>query len=366
MKALVIGGTGPVGPYVVEGLFKRGYQVAILHRGTHEIEFPVPVEHLHGDPHFLETLEETLGAHTFDLVISMYGRLRYTAQVMKERTPRFIAVVGLPYKALIEGEDGSGGVPVPIPENAPLFTDKERHKFTYLMVVSEQVVMDLHNRGYYDATLLRFPFVYGPRQVAPLEWSIIRRILDGRKQIIIPDGGLKLMTRGYAENMAHAVLLAVDRPEESAGQIYNTGDDTLLSIRNWVSIVVSVFDYEWELVSMPFELARPSRPYCGRVHHQVTDTTKIKTELGYQDIVPVEEGIRRTVKWYLDNRPQPGGEMEQKLGDPFNYAIEDQIIQEYKEAAANIRESASVGYRWRHPYDHPRTPERTELKTIHK
>ena len=49
MKALVIGGTGPTGPFIVNGLLARGYQVTIYHRGTHEIDFSGPVEHLHGD-----------------------------------------------------------------------------------------------------------------------------------------------------------------------------------------------------------------------------------------------------------------------------------------------------------------------------
>ena len=60
MKALIIGGTGPTGPYIVEGLLQRGYQVTILHRGTHEVDMPPEVEHIHGDPHFVETLEEAL------------------------------------------------------------------------------------------------------------------------------------------------------------------------------------------------------------------------------------------------------------------------------------------------------------------
>ena len=65
MQALVIGGTGPTGPFVVEGLLQRGYQVAILHRGIHEVEFSQPIEHLHADPHFVETLEQALGAHGY-------------------------------------------------------------------------------------------------------------------------------------------------------------------------------------------------------------------------------------------------------------------------------------------------------------
>ena len=37
MKALVVGGTGPTGPLVVAGLIERGYDVAILHTGKHEV-----------------------------------------------------------------------------------------------------------------------------------------------------------------------------------------------------------------------------------------------------------------------------------------------------------------------------------------
>ena len=38
--ALVVGGTGPTGPFIVNGLRERGYRVTIFHRGTHEIRKP--------------------------------------------------------------------------------------------------------------------------------------------------------------------------------------------------------------------------------------------------------------------------------------------------------------------------------------
>ena len=44
--ALVVGGTGSSGPFLVNGLQERGYAVTIFHRGTHEIpEIPANVEH---------------------------------------------------------------------------------------------------------------------------------------------------------------------------------------------------------------------------------------------------------------------------------------------------------------------------------
>lgn len=44
MKALVIGGTGPTGPYIVKGLIERGYRVSIFHSGAHETDLPDEVE----------------------------------------------------------------------------------------------------------------------------------------------------------------------------------------------------------------------------------------------------------------------------------------------------------------------------------
>lgn len=356
MKVLIIGGTGPTGPYIVDGLLQRGCEVAVLHRGTHEVDFSGPVEHIHGDPHFVETLQQSLGPRTFDLVVATYGRLRHVVEVMKGRTSRLIAVGGLPYRALVEGEKDPDGVPVPVPETAPLYTDEAGNRFSYLMMLSERALMKAHEQGHYLATLFRFPLVFGPRQLAPPEWSLIRRILDGRKQLIIPDGGWRLERRGYAENMAHAVLLAVDNPSNSAGQVYNVADETILSIRDWAAHIARTMDHEWELLSMPFAIARPSRPYAGRAHHRVLDISKVQEHLGYRDVVTCPEAIRRTVDWYLAHRPDPGGEVEKQLGDPFDYATEDRLIAEYRKATDHLREIGEVKFKWRHAYDHPTRP----------
>ena len=97
MRVLLIGGTGPTGPSVVEGLLTRGYDVSIFHRGIHEVSLPKDVEHIHGDPHFLETINQALGTRTFDLAVVMYGRVRFIAEAMRGRVPRMISVGGGAY-----------------------------------------------------------------------------------------------------------------------------------------------------------------------------------------------------------------------------------------------------------------------------
>ena len=354
MKALIVGGTGPTGPLVVEGLIRRGYEVAILHTGKHEADLPEAVEHIHGDPHFLGPLKEALGSRTFDLVVGMYGRLRHLAHVVKGRTARLIAAGGMPYAAFVYGEMEGVSVPVLIREDAPLFRDEKRNKFTSLMTLSEEVMMGAHHEGSYSATLLRFPMIYGPRQVAPKEWCIVRRILDGRKHLILPDGGLKLERRGYADNVAASVLLAVDKPSESAGQIYNVGDEGVWSLKEWVDAIARIMGHRWELVSMPFAAARPARPYGGRNFHWVPDIEKIRTQLGYKDEAPAEVGLKRTVGWYLQHRPDAGGEIETTLQDPFDYEAEDRLISEYRTRLEGIRGLYDSGFRFRHGYAHPK------------
>ena len=56
MKALVVGGTGPTGPLITQGLLDRGYEVSIYHRGYHEAEeMPKVHHHIHGDPFSKQT-----------------------------------------------------------------------------------------------------------------------------------------------------------------------------------------------------------------------------------------------------------------------------------------------------------------------
>ena len=104
-RALVVGGTGPTGPYVVNGLRQRGYTTTILHTGKHEIdEIPADVEHLHTSPHDPAAFQSTIGDRTYDVTIVMYGRLRAIAEIMQGRTGQFISVGGVLYSYRIPRE----------------------------------------------------------------------------------------------------------------------------------------------------------------------------------------------------------------------------------------------------------------------
>jgi nucleoside-diphosphate-sugar epimerase len=216
-----------------------------------------------------------------------------------------------------------------------------------------------------ELTHIRYPYLYGPRQLAPREWSIIRRIRDGRRTIPVLDGGLSLESRAYAVNAAHAVLLAVDNPEVARGKVYHVADDETPTDAERALAIAAAMAAEVDLVSYPREIGRPADFwFAGRAlqaleaphpptDHILLDTSKIRAELGYHDQVGFQEAIARTVDWYLANPLQPGADPESRLGDPFDYPAEDAYLRaraDFTEACAAIEFKSLPN---RHAYDHP-------------
>ena len=129
--------------------------------------------------------------------------------------------------------------------------------------------------------------------------EVVRRILDRRPFLIVADGGLSLSHFGYVENVAHALLLAVDKPKVAAGQVYNCGDQEVLTIAQVAGAIAKAMGHEWELVSMPWEIAWPARPLVAQpwTTHRIVSLAKLESELGYRDLVPPREALARTARW---------------------------------------------------------------------
>ena len=361
--ALVIGGTGPTGPFVVNGLVDRGYTVTILHSGLHEAEFKQDIEHIHADVHFPDTLSAAIQGRAWDLVIVAYGRLAVACDALCGHTGRLIALGGST-GSLAHTQDPRWGWMGPasnLDEDAALQeTDPVRNKLGYQMARAEDALFKRHAEGHFKATHIAFPILYGPRQPGPQDWCIVRRVLDGRKQFVIADGGIKIEARAYAENAAYAVLLAVDKPDIASGRRYVVSDDKLYTMRQRIEAIAHYMGHTFEFVDMPYERAVPCHILWRRMRtNRFRDTGRIRQELGYRDQVGAPEAMKRTVDWLLANRPAPGGETEQQLGDPFDYAREDRLIEQWN---ATLHHSRPVDYPLpvaSHIYRHPARPDDT-------
>ncbi|MDQ1381706.1 MAG: hypothetical protein QOJ71_2425 [Actinomycetota bacterium] len=337
-RALVIGGTGPTGIPLVQDLVDLGYEVTIVHRGLHErTETPSEVVHVHTDPYDGESLRQvfdatTFGNQRFDVVIAMYGRLRRIAELAAGQIGQFVSVGGVPaYLGWMNPwMTDPPGLPVPVAEDAPTVAHAEDDEKGYRIVRTEEAVFAHHPR----ASHFRYPYVYGPHQLVPREWLVVRRILDGRERIVVADDGLTLHHHGYTENLAHALVLALEHPGAAAGKIFNVGDEEVLSIRQVVELIATALGRHLEIVSMPFELALPARPLLAQPlpTHRVLDISRVRNDLGYRDVVPARAAIAATARWLVEHPCARGGQEELVLTDPFDYAAEDRLIEAWSRA----------------------------------
>ena len=345
MRILVIGGTGPTGPYIVNGLVERGHQVTIFHTGRHEVDSLPPesvVPHIHADPFDLDSTSAALDGQTFDAVFAMYGRLRMLVDYLVGKTPRLFSIGGVPvYPGFANdvdrypdgmrfpsGEDdaypplGNGKSLADPAQRADNRSDKVRK-----IIESEARVFDRHPA----ATHFRYPYIYGAHQVVPKEWPVVKRALDGRKTLILADGGRTVESAAYVENVAQAVLLAVDHIDTSAGRVYNVADDELYSRLQVIQVVEEELGHRFERANLPYEVASPAYPtiHHHSSQHRVVDTSRIRNELGYRDLVPPLEALQRTIRWQVANLPADHERVMRVLQDPFDYAAEDRLAELY-------------------------------------
>jgi nucleoside-diphosphate-sugar epimerase len=356
----VIGGTGPTGPFVVEGLAERGYEVTILHSGQHEYEFAVPgIRHIHEDPHFAETLERGLDGSTWDLVVAQYGRLRVIAEVLRGRAERLVAIGGATGIFAPDDDErwGPPGKPALFPDTCTLYVrdagPEDRDKLGLRMVQAMETLFEHHP----SATYIGYPVNYGPRTPGPYDWTVIRRVLDGRRAIVIADGGIKLESRVFTENAAAAVLLVVDQPGVAAGKRYSVTDACTFTMRQRIEFIVRHLGAEVELVDMPYDLAWPCHPLWRHAReHRLAQSALIRSELAYRDAVAADAALARSVDWLVAHSPERGGELERQIGDPFAYELEDALIEGWKRGRAAIGEFESFVTDPGHQYRHPKTP----------
>jgi hypothetical protein len=191
----------------------------------------------------------------------------------------------------------------------------------------------------------------------PHEWLVLKRLMDGRHQMILPDGGLGIMARCAAANAAGVVLGCVDHPEAAAGQAFNCSDDDQYCWRTWVGLVAATAGGSIEVVSIPSELCSLTQAtltsLAGYSPHTLLDMTKARELLGYRQAISAADQIAVTVEWMQRNPPDVS--TLTAWVDPLDYAREDALIAAYGRAASAIK--ADIPFepgQLHHPMPHPK------------
>jgi hypothetical protein len=338
----------------------RGFDTTIFHGGTHEVPLPDEVRHIHGDPHFPETIAEALGDAKFDVVIAQYGRLRHLTAHLRGRAGQVVAIGGAmsPLAPPADPRWGPLGRPAIVrEEERHLLTHGGENKLGFRIAQAASEFLEAGRSGAFTATYIAYPTLYGPRQPGSPEWSIVRRLRDQRPRIVIPDGGLRIESRAYVRNVAQAPLAAVDDPAAAAGRFYVVADRDVYTVRQRIEFIARYMGVELELVDMPYQLATPAHPlYRGGPSHRASRSDAIRDELGYSDAFDTATALAQTVDWLLAAPEAAITEIETQLGDSFDYGFEDALISWWQEVTGAPPQKADGEYTYSHIYRHPSTP----------
>ena len=327
MKILILGGTGLTGPFTTRYLIEQGHQVTLFHRGKHQADLSPAVNRIIGERRNLDEFTGEFKQLAPDVVLDMLAFTRQDAEMLMRVFKGITKRVVVPgssdvYRAYgrLHGTEPGPVDPIPFAEDAPLREKLSIHKEEYEKRWVEEVVMGDTD---FPGTILRYPMIYGPND-GGRTFDLVKRVLDNRTVIPLDETVARWRwSRGYAENVAWATVLALTN-EQAANRIYNVAEPEGLSYLEWAQRVTRAAGWTGRIVVLPH-----GRLDTGGGHyenHWVVDTTRIRAELGYMEIVPQEEALRRTVDW---QRANPS---EKYDPDEFDYAAEDAALAELEES----------------------------------
>ncbi|TBN42492.1 dTDP-glucose 4,6-dehydratase [Paracoccus subflavus] len=135
-----------------------------------------------------------------------------------------------------------------------------------------------------------------PEKLVPV---VILKALSGEPIPVYGDGG-NVRDWLYVEDHADALLLVLERGRD--GRSYNIGGENEARNIDLVRTICAHMDDLHPRGAPHAELITFVADRPGHDRRYAIDPSRIRDELGWRPSVTVEEGLRRTVEWYLDNR----------------------------------------------------------------
>ncbi len=147
-----------------------------------------------------------------------------------------------------------------------------------------------------EGVCLRYFNIFGPRQAADSPYSgviaqFIFKMMDGVTPTIFGDG-LTSRDFTFVDNAVNANLLACRAPSQVAtGRVFNVGTGKSRTLNEVYDGIAS---------ALRFKQAPQYGPErVGDVKHSLASIDRARKELGYEPKADFEQGLEKTVAWYL-------------------------------------------------------------------
>ena len=143
--------------------------------------------------------------------------------------------------------------------------------------------------------------LYGPRDNFNLETShvipaLIRKMIDagdrGETEVVLWGDGSPTREFFYAGDAARGIVMATERYNGS--EPVNLGAGMEISIKDLAELIARQTGYAGKIV---WDTSKPNgQP------RRALDTTRARDYFGFEAEMPFEEGLKRTIAWYQENK----------------------------------------------------------------
>jgi GDP-L-fucose synthase len=140
---------------------------------------------------------------------------------------------------------------------------------------------------------------YGPRDDFDWETShvipaLIRKVVEGHNPIEVWGDGSQTRSFLYVSDFVEGLMLITERYPKC--EPINIGSDEEVTIAKLIKQIIEIAGSQTEI---EFNLSKP-----GGQPRRIGDYTKAHEILGFEPKVSLDEGLRRTITWYQENRTQ--------------------------------------------------------------
>jgi len=298
MNVLVTGGSGFIGSHIVDKLITEGYDVTVLdHRvrpHRDEVEFV--------DVDLLDLQSMIQATRGFDYIFHLaavsnvnyaYDHPVYTIKLNNVGTANVLegakqnGVKRVIFASTVWVYTGSDGQEVD--ESSPFYMPGAGHIYSSSKISSEFYINDYQILYGLPFTILRYGIPYGPRMREELLIPIFLGKAFSGEPLTIQGDGSQFRNFVYVEDLAEANVLSLS--DSAKNEIINLDGKRKVTIKEVADTIKKLLG---DFVKIDYISARPG-DYGGKE----VSNRKGKRLLGWEPTTDFEEGLKKTIQWYV-------------------------------------------------------------------
>jgi GDP-L-fucose synthase len=306
MRVVVTGGAGFLGLHVVRAVKARGCeQVFVPRKAGYDLRYTENVKRLYEDARPDLVIHAAgvvggIGANKERPAEFFYDNLMMGTllldQAYRHGVSKFVAlgtVCAYPKLAPVPFREEDLWLGYPEETNAPYGLAKK------MLLVQSQAYRQQYG---FNSIFLLPVNLYGPgdnfdprsSHVIP---ALIKKAVEAKEgradEIVVWGDGSPTREFLYVEDAAEGIILSAERYDKS--EPVNLGSGFEISIKDLVTLIVEIVGFNGKI---EWDVSKPN----GQPRRRL-DTSRAEREFGFRAKIDFREGLRRTIDWYLENRP---------------------------------------------------------------